>query len=131
MSSSRTKRLAAGFSLATGAWGVGLGVYLARFLANGGPAASVSSVYYPIVAVGTILILDSTLCFIGFSSAFYGSAALALLMIAFVPGGIQPSEAFLVSILLVVATIALDLVAATRREYIPEEDHPLNLPVFG
>ena len=83
------------------------------------------------LVVGVLLIMDSAVCFLGISPAYYASALLAVIMLVFVPGGIQAADLFVVSAVLGAATVALDAVAANTREYLPEQDHPLNLPVFG
>jgi len=83
------------------------------------------------VALGAILVLDSALCFWGISSAYYVSALLSVVMLVFVPGGIQLGDLFLTSVAAAAITVVLDALAARSREYIPEKDHPMNLPVFG
>ena len=90
-----------------------------------------TSIDVAMLVMAVLLILDSALCLWGVSVAFYVSALMAVVMLVFVPGGIQPAGLFLVSLLLAVATVGLDAIAARSRDYINERDHPLNLPVFG
>ena len=131
------RKLAAVVSLLNGAWGILVGLFWKQLF--GAPpwqseTAAISggtSIDFAILAVAAILVLDSALCFWGVSAAYYVSALLSVLMLVFVPGGIQLGDLFLVSVLLVGATVVLDAIAANSRDYIPERDHPLNLPVFG
>jgi hypothetical protein len=125
------RTVASAVSLADGAWGIVLGAYLAGAYLQTDVSTGSAAVYYPIVIVGAILILDSMLCFLGFTSAFYLSAILAVAMLAFEPGGFGLNSLFISSILLAIVTVSLDAFAATRKKYVAEENHPLNLPVFG
>jgi len=86
---------------------------------------------YAMVIVGALLMLDSVLCFMGFSGAYYVSALISVLMLVFVPSGIQLDSLFLISVLLTAITVVLDALAANSKDYILERDHPLNLPLFG
>ena len=127
---SRIRRIAAAVSLLDGAWGVVAGVFWVslfpstQHLNNGGTD-------YAMVIVGALLMLDSVLCFMGFSGAYYVSALISVLMLVFVPSGIQLDSLFLISVLLTAITVVLDALAANSKDYILERDHPLNLPLFG
>jgi len=127
------RRLAATVSLLDGVWGIAVGVLWVHLF--GAPPWQTSQVSggvdFAIVALGAILVLDSALCFWGISSAYYVSALLSVVMLVFVPGGIQLGDLFLTSVAAAAITVVLDALAARSREYIPEKDHPMNLPVFG
>ena len=86
-----------------------------------------------LLALGVILLLDSVACYVGWTEALYASAALSFLIVLDIAiGGAQFATAgFAGSLLLGLLTMALDILAARRKLFIPEEDHPLNLPVFG
>jgi len=91
-----------------------------------------------LLGLGVILVIDSLVCYLGWTKAFYASAVLSALgILDVVAAGPSPSGpefalgAFLFSVSLGLLTIALDIVAARRRTFVPEENHPLNLPVFG
>jgi hypothetical protein len=123
------RKLAASVSFLNGAWGVIAGLFwVSLFPSMAHPNGGAD---YATIAVGAVLVLVSVLCFMGFSSTLYASALLSVLMLVFVPGGIQLGSLFLISLLIVVATVVLDVLAARSRDYIPEKDHPMNLPVFG
>ena len=94
-----------------------------------------------VLVLGFILLVDSLVCFLAFSRAFYVSAALSvlvLLLVFFSVGSATVSiqawasyPAIPISIMLAIATLVLDVVAARRKTYVSDELHPLNLPVFG
>ena len=86
-----------------------------------------------LIALGVVLLLDSIACYVGWTEAMYASAAVSLLIVLDIAiEGVQlASLAFAGSLLLGVVAIAVDILAARRKLFIPEEDHPLNLPVFG
>lgn len=91
-----------------------------------------------LLGLGVVLILVSLVCFLDWTKAFYASAVLSALgILDIVAAGPSPGSAefevgaVLLSVSLGVLTIALDVAAARRKTFVPEEDHPLNLPVFG
>jgi len=122
--------VAAAVSLVNGVWGVVAGLYSTRMfgvdLSKGG-----GELWILIVAV--LLILDSLICFVGFRTALYGSAALSILLLLDIIlfGAAIASAAFAASALLGLITVVLDIVTIRRRSGVSEENHPLNLPVFG
>ena len=86
-----------------------------------------------IQALGVVVLAVSLVCFLGFAKAFYGSAglsALAIVVFAFYSGKLE-DLAFAVTIVLGIAAVAVDVVAASRKPVVDEQNHPLNLPVFG
>ncbi len=127
---SRIRRIAATVTLLDGAWGIVVGAFWVSLFPST-PHLNNSGIDYAMLIVGALLILDSALCFMGFSGAYYVSALVSVLMLVFVPSGIQLDSPFLVSVLLTAITVALDAIAANSKDYILERDHPLNLPVFG
>ncbi|MGA2663763.1 MAG: hypothetical protein ABSF83_02295 [Nitrososphaerales archaeon] len=91
-----------------------------------------------LLGLGVVLVLVSFFCFLGWTKAFYASAILSALgILDVVVAGPSPSSPYfepvpvLFSVLLGSLTVASGVVAARRRTFVPEEDHPLNLPVFG
>jgi hypothetical protein len=126
------KTIAALVSIVNGVWVIVAGTYWyslfgaqCHLSACGGNLA--------LIGLGAILLLDSVVCLIGLSRAFYVSAGISVIVV-FVDAtfSIQFSSAgFIVTCALALVTIALDLVAASRKKVIAEADHPLNLPVFG
>ncbi|MDA4112931.1 MAG: hypothetical protein OK474_02690 [Thaumarchaeota archaeon] len=84
------------------------------------------------------MLVDSLVCFLAFSRAFYISALLSVIVAFLVLVSVAASwqtwtsyPATPASILLGLATVVLDIIAARRKTYVSEENHPLNLPVFG
>lgn len=124
------RKIAAVVSLVNGAWGAVVGLFWVSIFPST-PHQTGAGADYAMLALGVVLLLVSVACFTGFSGLFYVSALLSVVMLVFVPGGVRLGELFLASLGLAVTTIALDAVAANSREYIPEQNHPLNLPVFG
>jgi hypothetical protein len=92
---------------------------------------------WTIVGLGAVLLLDSLVCIVGVSKAYYVSAAISALAVLLVgesipQSGVQfTSAAFILTAILAIVTIVLDVIGARSRKIIAEEDHPLNLPVFG
>lgn len=86
-----------------------------------------------LVTAGVILLLDSVVCFFGFTNAFYVSAVLSAVIILLEVAQSIPlaGTAFVVGAILCVVTIGLDILGARRKSVVSEENHPLNLPVFG
>lgn len=129
------RTIAAAVGIVNGIWGIVAGFYW-KVLFQPPPAGI--SVLLPatnlaMVAVGIVLTLVSFVCLIGPAVTFYGSviASLAMVGVEFVTGAGLDTTGFIVSLILMVATIVLGMVAATRKQHVSEENHPLNLPVFG
>jgi hypothetical protein len=130
------KTIAALVSMANGIWTVIAGAYWASIFPNSGDVVSVPFQEYSLAVLtfGVILLLDSVVCLLGWSRAFYASAGISLLVVLWevlFRGGAPVLVAFIGGIALAALTIGLDVVAARTRDVIAEEDHPLNLPVFG
>ncbi len=130
----RLRSAATAITLVNGVWAIAAGAYWSRiftFVPNvSGPLSSENVI---LLALGVILLLDSIACYMGWTEALYASAALSLLIVLDIAiGGVQfASPMFAGSLLLGLLAIAVDILAARRKLFIPEEDHPLNLPVFG
>jgi hypothetical protein len=143
----KLRTVAAALSLVNGIWIIAVGAFwhqlLSLPLVGLGCVGSCSlfGVDYIVLVLGVILLVDSLVCFLAFSRAFYVSAALSalvLLLVLFsVWGSISSMQVWVnypaipVSIVLGIVTIALDIAAANRKTYVSDEHHPLNLPVFG
>jgi hypothetical protein len=129
------RTLAAVVSLVNGAWGILSGIYWYRFYhpaAFPGPNTD-TSLNLIVLSLGIILLLDSAVCFIGPSVAFYASAVLSAILLVY---ELSLSISFgsaetILAIVLALATIVLDVAAARVKKVVSEENHPLNLPVFG
>lgn len=124
----RLRTVAATVSLVEGAWGL--------VLAFGGGALSeiprsTGWSETALAAIVIVLVIDSLVCVVGLAWAFYVSALLSVVALPFIPGGPGLGALFLGSLLLALVTVILDVVAARRKEFISEQNHPLNLPVFG
>ena len=120
------RNLAAAVGIVYGAWGLYTSLYW-----PGVPAASEVG-GLEILVVSVLLILASAVCFVGFRLAFYFSAAVAVILLArFLLSGLFGTAALDVAVVLCIATIALDVLGARHRAVVAEENHPLNLPVFG
>ena len=122
--------VAAVVSLLNGAWGIVAGVYSNQLFGSQLSKAG-GDIWIPIVSV--LLVLDSVACLAGLRTAFYVSAALSILLIAdfLLFGAALASTAFVASAILGLVTIVMDAFAVRHRELVSEENHPLNLPVFG
>jgi len=83
--------------------------------------------------LGVILLAVSVVCYLGFGRAFYGSAGLSALaiVVAAVYSATLADAAFGVTAALGVAAVAADIAAAMKKAVVDEQNHPLNLPVFG
>lgn len=117
-------------SLVNGGWGLLAWLYSAKIFGVNLSAGS-GGIWIPIVAV--LLVLDSLVSFAGFRTAFYASVALSVLLLLDILlfGAVIASAAFAASALLALATVILGIIAARMRPRVSEENHPLNLPVFG
>ena len=127
--------VAAAVSAVNGFWLIVAGLFWNQAFSFINPTAQTipSSDNLVLSLLGAIILLDSIVCFLGWSKAFYVSAAASVLgILGVAAGGVQlASPSFVVSALLCLLTAVLDVVAARRKTFVPEADHPLNLPVFG
>ena len=127
----KEQSVAAAVSLVNGVWTAAAGAYWSHAF---GASTRLNTGENPILLVlGVLILLDSLVCFLGPLEAFYASAALSFVSIVGIASWGAPlaSGGFLVSAILAAATIGLTIQGARRKTVVPEEDHPLNLPVFG
>ncbi len=131
----RLRSAVSAVTLVNGLWSVAAGAYWSRIFEFVNPPiqTSLGSENIFLIVLGAILLLDSIACYVGWTEALYASAAVSLLIVLDIAiGRVQfASPAFAGSLILGLVVIALDILAARRKLFIPEEDHPLNLPVFG
>lgn len=130
--------LAGLLGILSSAWGLFMGLFLKEFVGTnigGQPPPVPGSI--EIILVSALLLITSLVCFVGFKLALYLSGVIAAVLIARVyisyatsSSGVSPFD-FLVATALCVATIVLDILAARHKVAVSEENHPLNLPVFG
>jgi hypothetical protein len=125
------KTAAAVAGLLDGIWTTAAGAYWGMFFGISGGAHGGENII--LLALGIVLLIDSLVCFTGVLEAFYASAVLALVVVlGILSWGAHPeSIGFIGSILLAAITIVMDAAGARRKTSFTEEDHPLNLPVFG
>ena len=132
------KALGSLFGLANGAWAV----YIAESAlntvyhcpANGCPPEMFAYVPYAqaLTVVGGMLVADSLVSFKGYRAALLLAAILSAGVLGLVAaewGEYGPGSLY--SSLLSVAAAAVCLVASRSPKDIPDQAHPLNLPVFG
>jgi hypothetical protein len=130
----KLKTVASAVSLINGVWLVAAGAYWNQVFSF--PLLGLGTRQadnWVLAVLGIILVLDSAVCFLGWVEALYASAAISAIgVMGIAVGGVQlATPAFVFSAFLGLLAIALDILAARRKLFIPEEDHPLNLPVFG
>jgi hypothetical protein len=133
------KRLAGGITLVAGAWMV-VAVYhfstVTQSCVAGASCPAPYSVYssmVPALAIGLLLVADSVLGLIERWAAYPAGAVLSVLSIAVLLPNLGGAglDYELVSIVLGIIALVLDVRATLVRPEIAEENHPLNLPVFG
>jgi hypothetical protein len=130
-----TRTVAAAVSVINGIWGIIAGAYWKMLFQS--QSLGVNNILPPtnlvIIGIAVLLVLDSVVCLVGISKAFYASAVISLAMVGaeFAMGGGLDTTGAMVALPLMVVTVAMDIVGATRKQYVSEENHPLNLPVFG
>lgn len=83
------------------------------------------------LVLGTLLLLVSLVCIYGVLYAFYGSAVLStlVLIISLLVGGTSLYFVLLDAVSL--ASLTASAITLRRGSKLPEQAHPLNLPVFG
>lgn len=87
---------------------------------------------YVVLALGIVLLIGGLVCITGWSIAFYATAVLSVVVLAAESlSGVQLGWGILVSAALAIVTIVADVIAARTKSSVAEENHPLNLPVFG
>ncbi len=121
-----TVAVAVAVGVVNGAWAAVAGVYWTQFFgAPGGPNAA-------LVALGLLILISSVASLIGPPDALYAPAAFSLIeILGIAVFGTDTGADFAISALLAAATIALAFFGTRKKTFVPEEDHPLNLPVFG
>ncbi len=79
------------------------------------------------------LVLDSFVALVGPKAVFYVSALLSALLAGseWFCSGSDATAVNVLAIAMAGATLVLSLVAARYQQEIPEQAHPMNLPVFG
>jgi len=79
------------------------------------------------------LVLDSFVALVGPKAVFYVSALLSALLAGseWFGSGSDAKAVNVLAIAMAGATLVLSLVAARYQQEIPEQAHPMNLPVFG
>jgi hypothetical protein len=91
--------------------------------------------YLPTVllTVAAILVIDAVVCFIGLRVGFTVGAVLSIAIVVLVGAqwGRFGNFGSSLSVVLSAIAILLDLISTRASKSIPEESHPLNLPVFG
>jgi hypothetical protein len=122
----KLRTVAAAVGVINGAWAAGAAVYWSQlFGVSGGPNPALA-------ALGLLIAFSSLAGLIGPPDALYGPIAFSLVEILGIAAfATDVGSAFDLSLVLAVATIALSFFAARKKTFVPEEDHPLNLPVFG
>ena len=86
-----------------------------------------------LLVIGVLLLIDSVICFTGRWLAFPLGALLSLLTVPFAVlqcSTLGPAYSS-IAIILGILALVLNVMAILARARIPEESHPLNLPVFG
>jgi hypothetical protein len=86
-----------------------------------------------VLVMAVILVLGSLATFLTPASLFYLTASLGLLIdaIEVLNYSVIGAGSFYVTMILVTLSVALSILAATRRAVVSEQSHPMNLPVFG
>ena len=115
---------AAGVGVLAGLLGLGIGSF--------GFSPAHGSWVWVVAVVSVVLVVESSVALVGPRLAFYIQAVLAALLVATEWGasdGVSP--ALLLVVLAGAATVALGILAARHEQRIPEQSHPMNLPVFG
>jgi hypothetical protein len=140
----KLRTVAAALGLVNGVWVIAVGAYWNQIFSIGSGDISCTGSCYPagtdhiVLVLGVVLLIDSLVCLLAFSRAFYISAILSVLVLLLVlalTAGLSLAwashPAIPATIILGIATAVLDVIAARRKTYVSEENHPLNLPVFG
>ena len=86
-----------------------------------------------VLGLAVVLVLVSLVTFIGPIVLFYLSAVVGVTIDALVVVSYSSIEegSFLVTVILVTVSVVLEIISAVRRTSMPEQSHPMNLPIFG
>ena len=131
------KRAAGALNLVAGAWIIYVVLFASRIRTlcpvTGCAGLSVWGPLFPVLLVGVLLVVDSGICFVEKWFAFPLGGLLSVITIVLVVSQWSVLEAFYVSISIVISVVALilDAKAAVSQSRLSEQEHPLNLPVFG
>ena len=122
--------IAGAVGVINGAWATAAGALWTSLFGLTGDHGTGSSAL--MIALGLLIIISSAATFVGPPQALYAPAAFSLIaFLGIATSGADSGGAFYLSALLAVVSIVLDILGARKKVYVPEEDHPLNLPVFG
>lgn len=80
---------------------------------------------------GILLLIVSLLCLYGIYYAFFGSSLFSLISLILSLSTMLFSAYLIFLDFLLLASIILNILTIRRWSKIPEQAHPLNLPVFG
>ena len=83
--------------------------------------------------MAVVLTLDSFVALVGPRRIFYASAVLSALLAGseWLGLGSDATVGNMLAIAVAIVTLVLSVVAARFEPEIPEQSHPMNLPVFG
>jgi len=129
--------LAAGSNVLVGAWALVLvWVFPSAYACpNGGCPTSLTILPVLMLPLGVVLVADGLVCFAGFRAAFYAGGLLSVAMAALVlyhwAGGTPPNLGFTALSLVSLLALIADILAITSKKKLTEQQHPMNLPVFG
>ena len=86
-----------------------------------------------VLGLAVVLLLFSLATYIGPAFLFYvtATAGAAIDCLVAINHTSIAEGSFLVTLILVTASVVLSVASATRRTTVSEQSHPLNLPVFG
>jgi hypothetical protein len=126
------KKLAGAFNIVGGLWLV----YIGHGTSVSGSGAYPAPAFVPVIIIGLILIADSIPCFFQLWVGFLTGIVLALAAIVLIPWqswAPDQIEIHVITFALPAIAIVLNAIAALskKRPSLSEENHPLNLPVFG
>ena len=126
----RVATIAVIVSIVDAIWGIAVGVAPSQTIQR----SLVAPWDWLVIALAVLLLVGALISLTGIPAAFYASAALAVLVVIAVVVSERAALAdtgILVTVVLGAAAVAADVLAVRMRPQISEENHPLNLPVFG
>jgi hypothetical protein len=130
-------RIAAGSNVFVGAWAL---VQVWAFptvyaCPNGGCPASITIPPELTLLFGVLLIADGLICFARLRAAFYAGGLLSVVMAVLVlyqwTGATPPNLAFVALPVVSLLALIADILALSSKSKLAEQQHPMNLPVFG
>ena len=121
---------ASAVGIVDGLWTLVAGIYWTQLFAAAGEHGTGSNP--GTMALGILIVVASAGCLVGPAEGLYGLVALAFVeVLGIAVFATDTGAAFYFTAVLGVATMALAYLGARKKTFVPEEDHPLNLPVFG